>query len=246
MRALSIRSLRKTFLVGPSHCARRADALTGVDLEALGSEILGIVGASGAGKTTLLLCAAGILRRDSGRVSWFGESFAGGGCLPGLAYVPSVPTYYPFLTVRDVLDSYCARDGMSAGRRRRSIDTVCAQLGLREKLSIPIAKLGLSELKRLGIAQAIVENARVILLDGTLDGLGDATPVVRATLCDASQKGATIIAASREPGTLAEVATRMVVMDAGRVMGTFAAERPLESVFAPIEGEMLHIAERMH
>ncbi|MEP6905905.1 MAG: ATP-binding cassette domain-containing protein, partial [Gemmatimonadales bacterium] len=106
MLALSIRSLRKSFLLGPAHSARRKDALSGVDLEVDAGESIGIVGGECAGKTTLLLCAAGLLCRDSGVVSWHGSRFEGGGIFPGVAYVPALPSYYSFLTVREVLDYY--------------------------------------------------------------------------------------------------------------------------------------------
>src|SRR4026209_317490 len=102
MPVLAIRSLRKSFLFGAALSARRTEALAGVDLEVDEREVVGIVGGKGAGKTTLLLCAAGLMRRDAGSVRWYGEQFAGGGCLPGLVFLPSVPTYYPFLTVREV------------------------------------------------------------------------------------------------------------------------------------------------
>src|SRR5213592_4187165 len=99
MPALSIRSLRKSFLIGSADDPQRKVALAGVDLEITEGEIVGLIGGAAAGKTTLLLCAAGLLRRDSGSVYWFGARFGGGGCLPGVVYVSPVLTYYPFLTV---------------------------------------------------------------------------------------------------------------------------------------------------
>src|SRR6185436_20285926 len=117
MPVLAIRSLRKSFLFGPAQSARRTEALAGVDLEVDEGEIVGIVGGKGAGKTTLLLCAAGLLRRDAGSIKWCGAPFAVGGCPPGLSFLPSVPTYYPFLTVREVFDYYSTRQNSNNGRR---------------------------------------------------------------------------------------------------------------------------------
>src|SRR5678816_688119 len=110
MPVLELRSLRKSYFCGPPRSPRRTDALVGLDLDVNRGEILGIVGSKSSGKTTLLLCAAGLLRADGGSIRWFGDRFAGGGGLPGLVYVPAVPTYYPFLTVRDVLHYYCSSD----------------------------------------------------------------------------------------------------------------------------------------
>src|SRR5512141_2180446 len=124
MPVLELRSLRKSFFSGSPLTPRRTDALLGVDLDVDKGEILGIVGGESAGKTTLLLCAAGLLRRDGGTIRWHGEAFAGGGPLPGLVYVPAVPTYYPFLTVRDVLHYYAAPDAGASVRQPRRIRDV--------------------------------------------------------------------------------------------------------------------------
>jgi len=246
MPALSIRSLRKSFLLGPAHSARRKEALSGVDLEIDEGEAVGIVGCEGAGKTTLLLCAAGLLCRDSGAVSWHGSWFEGGGILPGVAYVPPVPTYYSFLTVRESLEYYSNTEDIPEKRRRTLIENACARLGLSGQLSTPISELSTDALKRVAIAQALVEEPRVMLLDSTLDGLTIGSVHARVALGDAVAAGATLIVTSRHAGVVAPVVTRIVVMDAGRVTGSFAAEQRVGSVFGELTPPMRHIAERMH
>jgi len=246
MPALSIRSLRKSFLLGPAHSARRKEALSGVDLEVDDGESVGVLGGEGVGKTTLLLCAAGLLCRDSGALSWHGSRFEGGGILPGLVYVPAVPTYYSFLTVRESLEYYSNTEDIPAKRRRTLIEKFSAQLGLSSQLSIPISELSTDALKRVGIAQSLVEEPRVILFDSTLDGLTMGAPCARTVVGDAIAAGVTVIVASRHACVLAPVATRIVVMDAGRVTGSFAAEQRVSSAFAELSPPMRHIAERVH
>ena len=246
MPALSIRSLRKSFLLGPAHSARRKEALSGVDLEVDEGESVGIVGGEGAGKTTLLLCAAGLLCRDSGALSWHGSWFEGGGILPGVAYVPALPTYYSFLTVRESLDYYSNAEDLPAKRRLPLIENVCARLGLSGQLSTPIGELSTDALKRVGIAQSLVESPSVVMLDSTLDGLTAGAPYARTVLGDAVTAGVTVITTSRHAGVLAPVATRIVVMDAGRVTGSFASEPRAGSVFDELTPQRRHIAERVH
>lgn len=252
MPALSIRSLRKSFLIGPAHSVQRREALDGIDLDVEEGDVLGVVGNEGAGKTTLLLCAAGMLRGDSGSIYWYGKRFAGGGCLPGLAYVPAVPAYYPFLTVRDVLTHYSLTDDIPSGRRSQLIDHAAACLSLTDHLATPIGRLTVECLKRVGIAQAFAEEPRVILLDATLDGLGAAPSCAHRAISEAAGRGATVIVTSRHAGIAASVATRIVVLDGGHVRGSFLAERdaawPLarDSVFADPPSRMRQIAERVH
>ncbi|MGH2361011.1 MAG: ATP-binding cassette domain-containing protein [bacterium] len=252
MPALSIRSLRKSFLRGPTHSLVRTEALAGVDLDLHEGEILGIVGGKNAGKTTLLLCAAGLLRRDAGSIHWFGERFSGGGCLPGLAYVPAVPTYYPFLTIREALDCYGAGQNCQVSHRIHLARRIAARLHLADELSARVSTLGIDALKRVGIAQALMEESRVLLLDGTCDDLGSSATLTRRVISEAASEGVTVFIASRHPCVLAPIATRIVVIDSGCVAGCFAAERSAmqrvqdDSVFAALPAQMRHIAERVH
>ena len=73
-RALQLRGVRKRFVAGVSGCLATADVLRGVDLDVDPGESVAIVGTAGAGKSTLLLCAAGLLRSDSGSITWFGDA----------------------------------------------------------------------------------------------------------------------------------------------------------------------------
>lgn len=252
MPTLSIRSLRKTFLVGPAHSPKRTAALAGVDLDVDEGEIVGVVGSAAAGKTTLLLCAAGLLRCDSGSIHWHGKRFCGGGCLPGLAYVAEMPTYYPFLTVGDVLDCYAARAEVPAARRCRAIELASSRLELSDELNTPVARLGTHVLKRLSIAEALVEESDVILLDATLDGLIEGASLTHRVIRDVARRGVTVIATSRSAGTLAPVATRLLVMEAGTMTGSFRTEgcvpESFESGigFGEVPLQISRIAERVH
>ncbi len=241
MPVLELRSVRKSFFSGSPRSPRRADALLGVDLDVEAGEILGIVGNAASGKTTLLLCVAGLLRRDGGSIKWFGEKFAGGGCLPGLVYVPAVPTYYPFLKVRDVLHYYSARDVA----RSNLIANTATRLGLTDLLGTCASQLDKETLKRVAIAQAIVDEPKIILLDGALDMLGSSALLVQRALREISSTGTTIIAASRHANFLAHIATRIVVMDGGWLTGSFSASRP-STVFPSFVQPARQIAERIH
>lgn len=251
MSVLSIRSLRKSFRFGCRDSVQRREALRGVDLDVEQGEILGIVGDKGCGKTTLLLCVAGLLRCDSGSIRWYGKRVAGGGCLPGLVYVPPVPTYYPFLTVRDVLSRHAPRDRVRFDFAR-AIEDLSQRVLLAGRLTASVGTLEISELKRLAVAQAIIEEPQVIVLDGTLDALDDGMSVVRQAIEEEATHGSTLIVASRQAGVMARTATRIVVMDGGRVAASFSAEsRGIESptqtvAFSGLSPRVRQIAERVH
>ena len=250
MPALSIRSLRKSFLFGHRQAPQRRDALRGVDLDVEKGEVVGIVGDKCCGKTTLLLCAAGLLRSDSGSIHWYGKRFTEGGRLPGLVYLPPVPSYYPFLSVRDVL----SRSGQTGNRHvtnGRGIDTLADRLSLTGSLGARVNELSLPELKLVAIAQALTEEPRIILIDGTFDGLSEALPTAQRVVVQEASNGSTLVVASRQASALAGVATRMVVMEAGRVTATFAAVPSDELAattlaFTVMDAKVRQIAERVH
>ena len=249
MPALSIRSLRKSFLFGHRHAPRRREALRGVDLDIEHGEVIGVVGDKGCGKTTLLLCAAGLLRGDSGSIHWYGNRFTGGGRLPGLVYVAPVPSYYPFLSVRDVL-SRNARRGNGYFATARAIEAVADRLSLTGRLGARVNELSIPELKLLALAQALTEKPRVILLDGTLDGIAVASLVVRRVVAEESGDTYTLIVASRQASVLAALVTRMVVMEAGQITASFSAHHTpdfsADIPFVGIDARVRQIAERVH
>ena len=93
--ALLVRDLRKTFRAGAGSCLAHVEVLRGADLTVREGELVALAGAAGAGKSTLLLCAAGLLRADSGTVVWFGRRDPGG-APPDTAYLgPHVTSRAP-------------------------------------------------------------------------------------------------------------------------------------------------------
>ncbi len=249
---LRVRSLDKAFVRGSTVSPVRTDALVDVDLDLHGGEVLGIVGAAGAGKSTLLQCAAGILRRDRGFIDWFGEPFAGGGCMPDLAYVPPMPVYYPFLTVRDVLEYGIARDDVPPSRRNDAISSALACLELDQLSSAYVCDLPREAIKRLAVAEALSAERRVIFLDSTPgDIAAPCSPIVLRALEQQAASGRAVVIAVRSIGIVAPIASRILLLEKGRNAGMFSNEhhvaRPIaDAPFAAIAKRDRFVAERLH
>lgn len=242
---LAVRALCKTFVCGTPDSLRRIPALTDVELNLSSGEIVALAGLPGSGKTTLLQCVAGLLRRDRGSVEWFGESFPGGGCLPGLAFVPASPAYYPFLTVRDVLEYRGARDRPPRDSWGRSIQTLARELRLVSCFHRRVSALSDSELARLALAEALTCEPAIIFVDTRTGApLGDSAREALELRADA---GAGIIVAVRDAGLLGSIASRTVIMHEGRVVGT-AGEAINDKVTMPFgepaRGKGRLVAER--
>ena len=214
---LSIRGLRKSFARGLARCTHRKLAITDVDLDLFHSEIVGLAGCEGAGKTTLLQCACGLLRPDSGSVI----------ARHPVAYVPPVPIYYPFLTVRDVISIRASR---AAPRGTETLGETLDLLELYHARNEIVATLTPAELVRLSIAEAIIGNPRAVLIDTSgaapfIDG-----PGVQHALSRIASAGTAIMIAGRDCGALESVAARVILLREGSIVNDqpapmFVAER---------------------
>lgn len=239
-----MRGLQKSFARGLARAARRTVALSGVDLELRRGDVLGVVGTAGAGKTTLLQCLCGLLRCDCGEILLHGESFAGGGCIPQVAYVPAVPVFYPFLTVRDVLEYRAARESVPCGRRATLIDSALDVFALRERASCHVALLSHVEVKQLAVAEGMVGDPAAIVVDTApcdADCLLENGGVALAGLAG----GSPIIIAARDVSSVAAAVTRLLVLDGGRVSRNFTAAPAADQAFVPLR-DSLFVAERVH
>lgn len=230
---LRVDGLHKSFSSGKGGAL--VAALWDIELSATRHEIVGLCGSAASGKTTLFRCISGLMRPDSGSVFWFGSRFHGGGCLPGLSFVPQAPDYYPFLTARDALEYHVDDDGAPPVVRRGAIADALCSVGLGDELDTPVRELDKSQVAALSVAEALASSPRVILIDSTLDSIDSQTinPVINA-LAAFSLGGGTTLVATRSLDLLAGLAARVLRLESGRIA--------IESVATP--GRL--VAERRH
>jgi ABC-2 type transport system ATP-binding protein len=194
-------------------------ALRDITLDIGMGEIVGIVGQPGAGKSTLLLCLSGLLRADSGTITWFGEQITAHHSPPGLAYVPQRAGYYSFLSVREALEYYATLHDLSSASRASQVEIALREVSLHVHATRRVSTLSAAMLQRLGLAQALIGAPRAIMLDETLCGEGllfDKDIV--ALLTRLSRRGITIILAAPNPVEVHRVAARIIKIIEGRVL----------------------------
>ncbi len=232
--ALELIGVTKRYRAGIPGCAVQVEAVREVSIEVAPGELLGLLGPNGAGKSTLLLCAAGLLRPDSGTVRWFGESNHGRGPARGIAYVPERPAYYADMRVQEALEYYGALHDVPADDRARQARDTLARVGLAEHARKRIAELSRGMRQRLGLAQALVGAPRLLLLDETLSGLDPVSRRdVRDVLTELSTDGVAIVLSSHDMASLERVCARVTLLNGGRVRASidpahFTHERFLE------------------
>jgi ABC-2 type transport system ATP-binding protein len=243
---LSARGVTKSFARGLARSVNRTRAIDDVWLDVSAGEVVALAGPEGAGKTTLLQCLAGLLRRDSGEIH-FSCAVTGSESRPSVAYVAAVPVYYPFLTVRDVLELRASRLP-SPVRARDAVERVLCSLDMRAEAGCRIAVLPPHVIARLSLAEALIGGPALMLVDfaNTEAGSGYRRATF-AALREVVGSTCAAVCAVRDALSVAASATRIAFMDEGRIRGAYTLERVLAPSDAqPSARPSLFVAEGMH
>ena len=204
--------------------------LDGVNLSLMEGEAVGVVGPNGAGKTTLLNVLSGALSPDSGRVDFRGRDVTSRGaadrCKLGIARTHQVPRPFIGMTVfENVLV------GATAGGKRRGSEAydlclqVLDQTALTRMANRRAESLGLLQRKRLELARALAVEPSVLLLDEIGGGLTDAeTAALVELVASLRDRGIAVLWIEHIVHLLMQVVTRLVCMDAGRIIAAGAPE----------------------
>jgi branched-chain amino acid transport system permease protein len=210
---------------------RGVQALRSVSLEVREGEILGLVGPNGSGKSTLINVVSGHYRADGGRIVVGGMDAAGLAAHElarlGVARTYQIPRPFAHLTVRDNV-AVAAMFGRLACDRRRAEREAARWLeftGLAARAEALPAALNLHQRKFLELARALAAGPRLLMLDEVLSGLtpsemGGATRLVR----EIRDGGATVVFVEHIMRAVVELADRVVVLDAGRLIASGAPQ----------------------
>ncbi len=216
---LSVDSLAKRYDAGVSGCSARVVALRGVTFAMLPGEAVSLQGAPGAGKTTLLLCAAGLLRADSGTVRWNGRAAIAGRGAPA-HFATARRGLHACVSVRETLIFHAMlHDATPHARPLASMAELLDALSLHAILGARVDSLGATERCRIAIAESLILGVRLLLID-------DASPATLptaffATLLDRGMAALFACAHGRDPA----FSTRSIIL-AGGVIAADSATAP--------------------
>jgi ABC-2 type transport system ATP-binding protein len=197
-------------------------ALKGVSLHVPKGTITALVGPNGAGKTTLMRCLAALEPPYEGKVEIDGIVTSTGPreIHARLGYLPDFYGLYDQLTVQRCL-TYAARSrGIEQARAAAVAEKAAMRVGLAERLNTKAGELSRGLRQRLAIAQAIVHEPRVLLLDEPAAGLDpQSRRDLSALLVSLKENGMTLVVSSHILAELEDYCTSMIIMDGGRVVG---------------------------
>ena len=204
--AIIIENLRKSF--------GEEEILHGICREFETGKIHGIVGNNGSGKTVMMKCICGFLRPDEGHVFVNGLEVGKDIDFPeDMGIIIETPGFLPGVTGMKNLKLLASLRGIADDRRiRQTIERV----GLDPELRKPVSKYSLGMRQRLGIAQAIMEDPSLLILDEPFNGLDKhGVAKIRSLIKELRAEGKTILLASHNQADIDELCDTVCEMDAG-------------------------------
>jgi ABC-2 type transport system ATP-binding protein len=236
-----------------SNLTKRYGALTAVNklnLKVQRSSIHGFLGPNGAGKTTTIKILVGLLKPDEGNVKVLGQVLHGkNGFLQsfyeqadmrlGIGYVPELPRFPKHLKGWELLDIYGRMYGMTEQQRKEQVPKLIEMVGLKGRENDLIGKYSKGMQQRIGIAQALLNNPDLIILDEPSLGLDPMGMVeVRKLVKNVAREGMTVFVSSHLLFEVEQICTDVTIIN----RGTALISDSLPNVSAMLSGPaLLHI-----
>ena len=208
----------------------RARAVDGVDFVVREREVFGLLGPNGSGKSTTIKLILGLLKPTSGRVAVFGKPPTDVVMKKRIGYLPEESYLYPFLNARETLDYYGKLFGLDARTRENRIDELLEMVGLTHAQYRPVREYSKGMQRRIGIAQALINDPDLLILDEPTTGLDPiGTRQVKDLILDLGRRGKSIILSSHLLADVEDVVDRMVILYGGKIRGEGTCEELLAS-----------------
>ncbi len=180
-------------------------------------EVTGFLGTNGAGKTTTIKMLIGLIRPTSGTVRLFGGDPSDAQTRLRIGYMPEIAYYYPYLNVRELLSFYGGVCGMDKQTVRSRTDELLEEVELAEAAKRPLKEYSKGMLQRAGIAQALLNDPDLLILDEPFTGLDPLARIhFRELLKRLRGKGKSIFFSSHELGETELLCDNVAIMKKGR------------------------------
>jgi len=217
--AIETRELTKDYTVSFAGRGRRR-ALDHLNLRVEEGETFGVLGPNGAGKSTTLKLLLGLLRPTQGHGAILGHDLGEVGIRARIGYLPENPYFYDYLTAKEFLNYVATLFCLSPSQRRARVGGLLDRVGLSDSQNVPLRKLSKGMVQRLGIAQALVNDPELIILDEPMSGLDPlGRREVRDLVLQLRQEGKTILLSTHILSDAEAVCDRVGILNRGRLLG---------------------------
>jgi ABC-2 type transport system ATP-binding protein len=197
---------------------QKVRALKALDLEVYRGEVFGLLGPNGSGKTTTIKLLLGLLFPTEGEALVFGKPASDVGKNERLGYLPEESYLYRFLTAEETLDFYGRLFDMPAAVRNERIDSLIKLVGLERARKRQLQEYSKGMTRRIGLAQALINDPELILLDEPTSGLDPiGTREMKDMILRLKDEGKTIVMCSHLLADVQDVCDRIAILHQGEL-----------------------------
>jgi ABC-2 type transport system ATP-binding protein len=235
MPAIEILGLEKIYSVGfwrkkPKH------ALRPLHLTVAQGEIFGFLGPNGAGKTTTLKLLMGLMFPTSGSARILGREINDPVMKAQIGFLPEQPYFYDYLTAQELLTYYGQLSGVAAKELSRKVDAVLQRVGLPDAGGVQLRKFSKGMLQRVGIAQAILHDPKVVFFDEPMSGLDPmGRREVRDLMEQLKHEGKTVFFSTHILSDAEALCDHVAIINKGELRGVGAVADLTSSVHGRVE-----------
>jgi len=222
--AIEIENLTKDYPFGFLNLKKKM-SLEGLSMSVEEGEVFGFLGPNGAGKTTTIKLLVGLIFPTAGTARVLGKSISDISMHADIGYLPEQPYFYDYLTAAELLDYFARFHNLPAQVRKTRVDLMLKKVGLETARKIQLRKYSKGMLQRVGLAQAIVHDPKVVILDEPMSGLD---PVgrreVRDIILELKQAGKTVLFSTHILSDAEMLCDRVGVIVGGKLRGVGAPD----------------------
>jgi len=217
--AIEILGFEKNYTVGFWRKKQRT-GLKPLYLNVEENEVFGFLGPNGAGKTTTIKLLVGLIFPTRGTARILGTDWREPHVKNTIGFLPEQPYFYDHLTAPELLEYYSALSGVPAAERKRRVGAALERVDLHDVNKLQLRKFSKGMLQRVGIAQAIIHDPKIVILDEPMSGLD---PVGRREVRDLIQslkdEGKTIFFSTHILADAEALCDRVAVIHKGELKG---------------------------
>ncbi len=204
-------------------------AVDGASFSIPEGEIFGLLGPNGSGKSTTIKILLGLLHATSGSARILGHSPSDVRIKSVIGYLPEETYLYRYLTARETVDFYGRLFDLDAPTRRARTGQLLDMVGLTHAADRPVGEFSKGMARRVGLAQALINDPKLIILDEPTSGLDPiACRQVKDLLQQLAKRGKTILLSSHLLADVEDICARIVILHNGRVRASGQTRELLE------------------
>jgi ABC-2 type transport system ATP-binding protein len=230
--AIDVRELKKTYRT--PFARKKVEALRGVTFGVERGHIFGFVGPNGAGKTTTIRTLMGLIRPTSGSATLLGHELPSRAARFQIGFLPESPYFYDYLDVGELCDLAGRLFGLPAQVRKKRADELIERVGLGRARAQSLKKFSKGMLQRAGLAQALMNDPELVVLDEPMSGLDPiGRKEVRDLILELRERGKTVFFSTHILSDVEAITDRVAIIARGQLQ---AHGTPAELVSRTLQG----------